>query len=248
MGFSAGAGTELEPGTDMVNRVDKHRALSVLLCTLTLVTVGGCAARQPARSFSDLQQRVRPGHTVFVIDDTGSETKGKVVEISASDLTLDVNGVRRPMDSASIRQVQRYGDSLWNGLLIGIAVGIPGAVISDSGSQPCEDDPQKRCAYGQGRFLVLAMMGALGAGIDALSRSRHQVYLADGQPVESARRVRVSPRVGLSTVGLSVTIDLNKRTIAKSGRARSKAERFALAASRAGIRAPAEIDPLSSPE
>jgi hypothetical protein len=155
---------------------------------------------------------VKPGHTVFVIDDTGTETKGKVVETSASVLTLDVDGVRRPMDSGRVRQVQRYGDSLWNGFLIGVAVGTPGVLIADPPYEVCKDDPQKLCAEPQlgQRVLALAVMGAVGAGIDALIRGRHQVYLAPDRPSGSARRIAISPRLGLTAVGLFVTLDLNK--------------------------------------
>ena len=114
-----------------VSQVDRRSALIALLCTLTLVVSGGCAARQPARSFSDLQQRLHSGNTVYVIDNAGGETKGKIVEVSASAMVLDINGTRRRMEEDSVRQVQRFGDSLWNGLLIGAAVGTAGMLIAD---------------------------------------------------------------------------------------------------------------------
>lgn len=197
----------------MASRIDKNRALSLLLCGLALATGGGCAARQPARSFPDLQQRVKPGQTVFVTDETGSETKGKLLGISATDLTLDVNGVRRPMNSGSIRHVDRYGDSLWNGALIGVAIAIPAMLISDPRYQACTNDPQKLCADAQAgqRALAIGMMGALGAGIDALIRSRHQVYVAAGQPSSAVRRVTISPRFGPSALSLFVTLELSRR-------------------------------------
>jgi ribosomal protein L24 len=172
----------------MVSRVNRRSALPVLLCTLTLVVGGGCAARQPARSFLDLQQRLHSGNTVYVIDNTGSERKGKIVDVSPSALVLDVNGIRRRMEQDSVRQVQRFGDSLWNGLLIGVAVGTPGMLIADPTYERCKNDPQKLCANlqtGQ-RVVALGIMGAVGAGIDALIRGRNQVYLAPGQTLQSA--------------------------------------------------------------
>ena len=51
--------------------------LPVLVAALALVVGAGCAAKQPARSFVDLQQRLHSGNTVYVIDDTGHETKGR---------------------------------------------------------------------------------------------------------------------------------------------------------------------------
>jgi len=229
----------------MVSRINGHRALPTWLTVLTLITGGGCAAKQPARSFSDLQQRVHSGNTVYVLDDTGSETKGKIVDVSPSALILDVNGIRRRMEQDGVRQVQRYGDSLWNGFFIGVAVGIPGMLISDPTYGPCTSDPQKPCANAQAgqRVLALGFMGAVGAGIDALIRGRRQVYLAPGQPLQSARRIVVSPRLGPSAAGLFVTLDLNKRGMTEGDRATSKAERFVLAASRAGTRMSVEIEP-----
>ena len=168
----------------MLSRAHRHRAQAVLLCTLTLVVAGGCAARQPARSFSDLQRLLHSGNTVFVIDTTGSETKGKVVDVSPSALVLDVNGNRHRMEHDSIRQVQRYGDSLWNGLLIGAAVGTGGMLIADPTYEHCTNNPQQLCANSQvgQRVLAVAITSAAGAGIDELIRGRHLIYLAPGQP------------------------------------------------------------------
>jgi hypothetical protein len=199
-----------------VSRVDRLSALLALLCTLTLV-VSGCAARQPARSFSDLQQRLHAGNTVFVIDNAGSETKGKIVDVSASAMVLDVNGTRRRMEEDSVRQVQRFGDSVWNGLLVGASVGAAGMLIADPTYEPCQNDPQKLCADPQTgqRVLAVGVTGAVGAGIDALIRGRHQVYLAPDQPLQSARILAISPRLGPSAAGLFVTLDLNKRTVTR---------------------------------
>jgi hypothetical protein len=113
---------------------------------------------------------LKPGNTVYVIDNQGLETRGKVVELSAAALTLDVDGVRQSMDEATIRQVLRYGDSLWNGFVIGAAVSTPGVLISD---------PQKGGSPHAGkRSLAIGIMGVIGAGIDALLRTRQSVYQA----------------------------------------------------------------------
>ena len=155
---------------------------------IVLLACGGaaCAARPPARTFADLDARVRPGRTLFVIDDSGTETRGRLAVLSADALTLDTVGSPRTFPAARVRQVQRYGESLWNGLLIGSAVGLPGTLLADPPYRACRSDPARLCAdtaaaAGQ-RALGLAMMAGIGAGIDALMRSRNQVYLAPGQP------------------------------------------------------------------
>lgn len=179
-----------------------------LFCTLGLVVVAGCAARTPARSFSDLQQRLKRDATVYVIDSTGTETKGKVVDVSPSALILVVGGVQRRMEQETVRQVQSYGDSLWNGFVLGMAVATPGMLIADPTYEPCPNNAQMRCANSQvgQRIVAIGMMGAVGAGIDALIRGHHQVYLAADQSAGLRVRVAVAPRIGASTAALFVTL------------------------------------------
>lgn len=179
-----------------------------LLCALALLAVAGCAAKAPARSFSALQQRLKPDSTVFVTDNAGSETKGTVVNVSPSALILEVDGVERRMEQQSVRQVQSYGDSVWNGFLIGMAVGTSFALISDPRYEPCPDNAQMRCGNPQvgQRTLGVGVMAGVGVGIDALIRRRHQVYLAAGQSSGSRARLTVIPRFGVSTAALFVTV------------------------------------------
>ena len=189
-------------------RIDGARVLPVLVAALALVVGAGCAAKQPARSFVEPQQRLHSGNTVYVIDDTGHETKGRVVDVSPSALTLDVDGISRRLEQDRIRQVQRYGDSLWNGVLIGMAAATPGLLIADPAYRPCTDNPSRLCADAQAgqRVLAIGLMGAIGGGIDWLIRGRRQVYLAPGQVLQSPRGVVVSPGVALTTAGLVVTL------------------------------------------
>lgn len=153
------------------------------LAVLAVVVASGCAARAPARTFADLQQRVSRGATVYVIDSSGGETRGKVREVSSSALVLSVDGIDRRLEADTVRQVQRYGDSLWNGLLIGMAVATPGMLIADPTYDPCPGDPSRRCANSQvgQRILGIGLMGAIGAAVDAAIRGRHQIYLSPDQ-------------------------------------------------------------------
>lgn len=179
-----------------------------LFCALALLAVAGCAAKAPARSFSALEQRLKPDSTVFVTDSAGSETKGTVVTVSPSALILEVDGVERRMEQQSVRQVQSYGDSLWNGFLIGMAVGTSFALIGDPRYEPCPDNAQMRCGNPQvgQRTLGVGVMAGVGVGIDALIRGRHQVSLAAGQSSGSRARLTVIPRFGVSTAALLITV------------------------------------------
>jgi hypothetical protein len=187
----------------MTGRVTACGALPVLLCLLALGGMG-CAARKPVGSLSDLSRRVHRGHTVYVLDDAGIETKGTVNDVSSSALVLDVNGALRQIDGSRIRQVDRYGDSLWNGFLIGAGVGAAAALISDPQYKPCEGQPLTQCAdYQVGRRVaIVPVMGAAGAGIDALVRRRHLVYLASNKPSASRARVLFYPVIISSGFGV----------------------------------------------
>lgn len=180
-----------------------------LVCAFVLLTIAaGCSARPPARSLTDLQQRIRLGHTLYVIDAAGTETRGKLTAFTPSGLTLDVSGASRTFDEPQIRQVQRYGDSLWNGALIGLAIGAPGALLGDPEYRPCPDNPQHQCAQSAAvqRVLSIGIMTGIGAGIDALMRSRLQVFLAPGQ-TSTTRRLRVAPFLHQRGGGLALTLD-----------------------------------------
>lgn len=182
----------------MMSHVHEGRVRRACFCAVAIILTGGCAARQPAHSFLELRERLHSGNTVYVTETTGSETKGKIVEVSASALVLDVNGIYRRLDRDSVQDVQRRGDSLWNGLLIGAAAGASAMLLADPTYEPCANDPQKLCAnshVGQ-RVLAVGVAGAAGAGIDALIGRRRYVYIAPGR----------SPQVG-ETPAVSAPID-----------------------------------------
>ena len=194
--------------------------------TVAVIVGGGCAARQPARTFVDLQERLHSGNTVYVTDTTGMETKGKVVEVSASALVLDVKGVHQRVDQGSVRHVQRQGDSLWNGLLIGVAVGASAMLMADPTYERCTNDAEKLCPHSQmgQRILAVGIMGAAGAGVDALISRRNDVYLAPDQRSQAGRAGAVPLPIARSADPMFVAPDLHKRTATECGVARSIAQ------------------------
>ena len=203
----------------MVSSAHDCRLLTTWLCVVAIVAGGGCAVRQPARSFVDLQERLHWGNTVYVTDTTGTETKGKFVEVSGSTLVLDVRGTQRRFDQAGILDVQRRGDSLWNGTLIGLAVGASAMLLGDPKYERCANDAQRRCQNPQTgqRLFAVAVAGAAGAGIDALVGRRRYVYLAPGQPVQARA---ASPRgfpIGRSSDLAFVTHHLNQSAATACG-------------------------------
>jgi hypothetical protein len=145
-----------------------------VLLGILLASLQGCAAARPASQLSDLSRRLPRGSTVYVMDVKGHETKGRTDDVSPAALMLDVNGTRQVFAAGTIRQIERYGDSLWNGLAIGAGIGAAAALISDPQYRPCDNRPAERCADAQipQRLLLIGAMGAAGAGIDALYLQR----------------------------------------------------------------------------
>jgi hypothetical protein len=184
-----------------------------VLLGILLASLQGCAAARPASQLSDLSRRLPRGSTVYVTDVTRHETKGRIDDVSRAALTLDVNGTRQVFTVGTIRQIERYGDSLWNGIAIGAGIGAASALISDPQYRPCHNRPAVLCADAQipQRVLMIGVMGAAGAGIDALYRRRHLVYQAPNQTSKCAMRLLILPVSGHLTVNVVVELDLTRR-------------------------------------
>jgi len=118
--------------------------------------------------------------TVYVRDDGGVETSGKLLRLNPDSLVLLVDGAERRFEAARVTRIQRSGDSLRNGAIIGaivgVAVGIFTAGISDCpGDRPSGPCPGSRAAL----FLVsTGVYAAIGTGIDALIPGRTTLYEA----------------------------------------------------------------------
>jgi hypothetical protein len=143
------------------------------------------AAQTVARSFAELQVRVKIGDTVYVIDGSGRETKGRIDLLSAASLQLALNGNRRGFLERDVTRVERRGhrDSIRNGLLIGLGTGAVLGFLAGRGVDEGPCPPNKGCGEAE---LIGTFGGAFWGGVagwitDALIRRREVVYLAPGQ-------------------------------------------------------------------
>ena len=142
-----------------------------------------------ATSFADLPVLLKPGDTVHVTDAKGRSLRGRIGDLSPSSLELMAR--RRAPDGtgpfvslarlaeADVRQVRvERRDSVLNGTLIGLAVGLGIAALPAAGifCNPNYEGgmPLSSC------FAFLATLGGLGAGtgvaIDAARIERRMVY------------------------------------------------------------------------
>jgi hypothetical protein len=92
-------------------------ALAAALCPAPV------GAQTVARSFDDLRSLVKPGQTVHVIDTTGREVEGRIIELSSS-LVLQVPQTgRRELAEPDVRTVRLRGNAVKKGLGWGLGIG-----------------------------------------------------------------------------------------------------------------------------
>jgi hypothetical protein len=158
--------------------------------------------QEPVKSFDQLNTRLKSGDKIVVTDTQGREHQGKLVELSASSLTLDRVG---KLAASDVRMVQeRAHDSLKDGALIGLASGLTlGAIAAaDCAGGDCEFSPAAVFAMVGGVYGGLG--AAVGAGIDALIPGKKRVvYRApDGT---AGTRVTLAPVVTPRAKGIAVS-------------------------------------------
>ena len=121
-----------------------------------------CTARAqtPAHSFEELQHSLRIGQKVVVIADDGQKTTGTVRDISPSSITVGTS----IFPETTVRELRRL-DPLWNGALIGAAIGT-GLATWDYAVDPSE--PGNAAIFS----VAIVLGSGIGAGIDALVKGK----------------------------------------------------------------------------
>jgi len=136
--------------------------------------------------------------TIYVTDDAGRRTEGQLLRLDSDSLVMLVGDSEQRFDAARVRRIDKRGDSLKNGTLIGVALGVLFGSISSGISDCPGDDPGGDCTG----FRVAAFAGALGiytalgAGVDALIVGRTRVFDAD-HPGTARAIVPAGPQLAL---------------------------------------------------
>ena len=173
----------------------------VLALILLLLPASPAFAQGGAPSFANVRTEGLP--TIYVLDQAGVETTGTLISFTDAALVLRVNGVNgmpRTFQPSQVRRVQRKGDSLKNGLIIGAVVGgFLGAVAG--GGSDCPKASSGCAAFRVVIPLISAGFYTLaGAGIDALVQGRTLLWEAPQQKTGTAT-VSLSPgRRGVSAL------------------------------------------------
>jgi len=177
--------------------------ISPILLTLFILTRSVPAFAQ-APSFSELRDsgEIQNGRTVYVTDGTGERVKGAVQDLSGTSLTLITGRNQlRTFQPSNVARIQR-SDSVANGLLIGLAGGLAGAVIARSSL--C-DLPDSECEVIVNAVVGLPMIiggGVIGAVTDMLIRKT--IFM--GSTASPSARIGISPLVSTSRRGVSVSL------------------------------------------
>lgn len=149
----------------------------VLVLTAMLIP-GAVHAQEPAWKGLDRSAL----STVFVLDDAGVETRGKLLRLDHDAIVVLVNGSERRFETRRVASVTKRGDSLRNGVVIGAVVGIVSGVLGSAMAE-CKNDRGGFSGCGAGTRVGLAVLStglyaAAGAGIDAAIQGRTVLYQA----------------------------------------------------------------------
>jgi hypothetical protein len=116
---------------------------------------------------------------VYVQDDAGVETKGRLLRIDPGSLVIEVDGAERQYEAARVRRVQKR-DSFRNGAIIGAVFGAAWGLIGARIADCPGDDPGGDCPGGRAALFAFGIgtCTGIGIGIDALIPGRTTLYQA----------------------------------------------------------------------
>jgi hypothetical protein len=127
--------------------------------------------------------------TVYVLDNTGAETSGKLLQLNPDSIVLLVDGAERQFETARVARIQKRGDSLRNGAIIGAVVGVAMGIITAGISDCPGDHPGGGCPGSRAALFLVStgVYSAIGTGIDALIPGRTTLYEASKAPPSADR-------------------------------------------------------------
>ena len=173
--------------------------IRTIILVLAVIAVTASLAEAQRVTFDRLALRLNQGDTVTVTDSDGRRLRGRIVDLSASTLALQTDGLRRELNRGDISAIQRRErDSLGNGAAIGFASGV--AIIVGLFAHHGGLD------HAGIVFFYSSLFGAAGAGIGAGLDALHEESPVIYRTAPSNRRLAVSPVVSPERQGVSVSL------------------------------------------
>jgi hypothetical protein len=163
--------------------------IAALIC---VVASSNIAAAQSAADFSHLPVKV--GDKIYVTEAaTGVEVSGPVKTIAPGELAL--NGYAFTPESTL--KIERPGDPLWDGALIGWGVGaLIGLTI---GAEGCLHRSEWHCVVEGGMSYAL-----IGVVIDFAHKGRRTIY--KGAPSKREKAVRLLPEISPERKTIAIAV------------------------------------------
>lgn len=173
----------------------------VVIIWLVLVLSPLAASAQP---LTESWPGLKPNglDTVYVLDEAGVETTGKLLAWTPDALILWRGGAEQRLDRRDVVRVQKR-DSLRNGVIAGAVVGgvmgLLTAAISD-----CPSSSESGCVGSRSALWLVSTVTytGMGVGLDALVRGRTTVYSREAP----ARHTSITARVTRSQASLGVGV------------------------------------------
>ena len=172
--------------------------IALVLVAAATTAMASLAEAQPLASFDRLGLRLNQGDFIAVTDRTGRELRGRLIDLSPTTLSLQIDNGLHDLEEAEVSSIRRrHRDSLKNGALAGFFSGavVVGILTADEGS-----------SGGVYKLLAMSLFGAAGAGIgvgfDAWYEQSQIVYTAE----RSTRRVAVLPLLSRDRRGLALSL------------------------------------------
>jgi hypothetical protein len=145
---------------------------------------GAVHAQEPESAWKGLDRSALS--TVFVLDDAGVETRGQLLRLDPDAIVVLVNGSERRFDTRRVARVSKRGDSLKNGAVNGLIVGIGLSVLSIA-TVDCGHASDCRQAQAGASILSTGLYAAIGTAIDAAIQGRTVVYQAPTRTTPQSR-------------------------------------------------------------
>ena len=155
----------------------RRLALIGFAASVALLAPQSIRAEQVTSSFDDLANRIRLGETIYVTDSAGTTIKGKLGSLSGSSVDIRIQRdrfappLRVPQADVNNIAVKRF-DPIWNGTLIGLAIGAGAGVIIELGGRT-----QYQKFSGSGAISLGSLTMITGLLVDIFNREKVTVYV-----------------------------------------------------------------------
>ena len=146
-------------------RFQKRSVIAAIGMAVWLFTPFQATAQNIGGDFSRLQTVLKQNDKLKVTSEDGSKFEGRMLELAADRIVLQLKDGPRNITAAQVTKVQRQHNGVGLGIVIGAGAMTPIAVIAGNEGG------------GSGMALGMILVGAgIGAGVDAFIPSHRTVY------------------------------------------------------------------------